>query len=60
MIWERISPGDDQHVKRLVSLNNPNVVLVWIDLDSHYWIVSTFLTSSNPRSKECGPGRFQF
>ena len=46
MIWERISQEDDQHVKRLVSLKNPNLASIWIDLDSHYWIVSTFLTRS--------------
>ena len=46
MIWERISQEDDQHVKRLVTLNNPNVASISINLDSHYWIVSTFLTRS--------------
>jgi len=48
MIWERISPGDDQHVKRRVSLNNPDVASVWIDLDSHYWII----TPERPNLKE--------
>ena len=42
-ILERILHEDDQHIRALVGLNNPNLVSMWIDVDSHYWIVSVYL-----------------
>ena len=43
MIWERLLQEDDQHVNRLLTLNHPNLVRIWIETDKHYWIVSTFI-----------------
>ena len=42
-ILERILHEDDQHIRALVGLNNPNLVSMWIDVDSYYWIVSVYL-----------------
>jgi len=43
MIWERISQEDDKHVNRLLTLNDSNLASIRFEMDTHYWIVSTFI-----------------